>query len=86
VNFLGIGLPEIALIMVVGFLVLGPAKTIEMARTTGKVWREIKNTVSDVTAAASLDDTGRDDVDRRPGPPNPTGPGPREDPPRPGSS
>ena len=80
-NFLGIGLPEIALIMVVGFLVLGPAKTIEMARTTGQVWREIKRTVADVTSAASLDDT-----DRRPGPPNPSGPGPREDPPRPGPS
>ena len=72
-NLFGVGLPEIALIMVVGFLVLGPARTMDMARTTGKVWREIRRTMSDITEAASLDD-------RRPGPPNPTGPGPREDP------
>ena len=75
-NLFGVGLPEIALIMVVGFLVLGPARTMEMARTTGRVWREIRRTVGDITEAASLDD-------RRPGPPNPTGPGPREDPPGP---
>ena len=75
-NLFGVGLPEIALIMVVGFLVLGPAKTMEMARTTGKVWREIRRTIGDITEAASLDD-------RRAGPPNPTGPGPREDPPGP---
>ncbi len=77
-NFLGIGLPEIALIMVVGFLVLGPARTMEMARTAGKMWRELRRTVNEVTAAAAFDDTDR----RPPGPPNPTGPGPREDPPR----
>ncbi len=81
-NLFGVGLPEIALIMVVGFLVLGPAKTMEMARTSGKVWREIRRTIGDITDAASLDDRRLGD-DRRPGPPNPTGPGPREDPPGP---
>ena len=73
-NLFGIGLPEIGLILVVGFLVLGPARAVEMARTAGRAWREIRRTVHDITDAASIDD-------RRPGPPNPTGPGPREDPP-----
>ncbi len=81
-NLFGVGLPEIALIMVVGFLVLGPARTMEMARTTGRVWREVRRTIGEITEAASLDDRRPGD-ERRPGPPNPTGPGPREDPPGP---
>ena len=87
-NLFGVGLPEIALIMVVGFLVLGPARTMEMARTTGRVWREVRRTIGEITEAAALDDRRPGDDrrprdDRRPGPPNPTGPGPREDPPGP---
>jgi sec-independent protein translocase protein TatA len=56
VNFLGVGMPEIVVIMVIAFLALGPSKSIEMARTTGKVLRDLRRTFNEITAAVTLDD------------------------------
>lgn len=55
-NFLGMGMPEIVVIMVIAFLALGPSKSIEMARTTGKVLRDLRRTFNEITAAVTLDD------------------------------
>jgi Sec-independent protein translocase protein TatA len=41
-NFLGMGMPELAAIFLVAFLALGPSKSIEMARTTGKVLGDLQ--------------------------------------------
>ena len=54
-NFLGMGMPELAVIFLVAFLVLGPSKSIEMARTTGKVLGDLRRTFNDVLAATKLD-------------------------------
>jgi sec-independent protein translocase protein TatB len=54
-NFMGIGAMEMAIIFLVAFLVLGPSKSIEMAKAAGKVMRDIRRTFSDVAAAASVD-------------------------------
>ena len=79
-NLLGVGLPELAVIMVVAFLALGPARSIEMARTTGRVLRDVRRTLNEITSAVSLDD------DRPPPTPDPSArpervEGPREGPP-----
>ena len=54
-NFMGVGPLEMAIIFMVAFLVLGPSKSIDMAKTAGKVMRDIRRTFSDVAAAASVD-------------------------------
>ncbi len=54
-NFLGMGMTELAVIFLVAFLALGPAKSIEMARTTGRVLGDLKRTFNEVIAATTLD-------------------------------
>ncbi len=54
-NFLGMGMPELAVIFLVAFLVLGPSKSIEMARTAGKVLGDLRRTFSEVIAATTVD-------------------------------
>ena len=54
-NFLGMGLWEMAVIFLVAFLALGPNKSIEMARTTGRVLGDLRRTFNEVIAAATLD-------------------------------
>ncbi len=54
-NFLGMGMPELAVIFLVAFLVLGPSKSIEMARTAGKVLGDLRRTFSEVIAATIVD-------------------------------
>jgi sec-independent protein translocase protein TatA len=44
----GLGLPEIAIILVAGLLVLGPEKISEMVRASGQVAGELKNELRDV--------------------------------------
>lgn len=68
-NFFGIGMVELAVIFLVAFLVMGPAKTIEMARSAGKLIGDLRRTVNDMTAAADLSG-----LDRASGPATPNGP------------
>jgi len=58
-NFMGMGLAELAVIMVVAFLVLGPNRTINMARTAGKILADLRRTFNDVAAAVSLEEKGQ---------------------------
>ena len=54
VNFFGVGFLELTVIFLVAFLVLGPGKSIEMARTAGKLLGDLRRTLNELTAAASL--------------------------------
>ena len=54
-NLMGMGMPEITVILVVAFLVLGPARGITMARTAGKLVADVKRTLGDVASAANLE-------------------------------
>jgi len=56
-NFMGMGIMELAVIFLVSFLVLGPSKSIDMARTAGKVIRDLRSAMSDLTSAVDLDRT-----------------------------
>ena len=49
------GMTEMAIIFLVAFLALGPNRSIDMARTLGKVLGEIKRTVNEVTTATNID-------------------------------
>ena len=70
-NVLGIGPMELLVIFLVAFLALGPGKSIDAARTVGKVVREARRTFAEVIDAASIDDA-TSDGQRRESPP-PTG-------------
>ena len=54
-NFMGMGIMELAVIFLVSFLVLGPSKSIDMARNAGKVLRDFRTAMSDMTSAIDLD-------------------------------
>ena len=65
-NFLGMGMPEIVVILVIAFLALGPSNSIEMARATGKVLGDLRRTFNEITAAVTLDDVDDALPPRRP--------------------
>lgn len=72
-NFFGIGTLELLVILAVAFIALGPGKTVELARTIGKMAREARRTFTDIMDAASVDERS----DRRredPAPPPPPAP------------
>ena len=71
-NIMGIGALELAVILLVAFLVLGPGKSIDMAKRTGKVLGDLRRAFSDVTDAISNEERQR------------THPGPAPDNPPPG--
>ena len=48
---------ELAVIFLVSFLVLGPSKSIDMAKTLGKVIRDLKSAMADMTSAIDLNQT-----------------------------
>ena len=58
-NLFGVGILELAVIFLIAFLVMGPGKTIEMARTAGKLIGDMRRTVNEMTAAADLSDLQR---------------------------
>ena len=58
-NFLGIGFMELLVILLVAFLVVGPGRSIEMARRTGKVLGDLRRGFSDVTEAISVEERQR---------------------------
>ena len=80
-NIFGIGTMELAVIFLVAIIALGPGKTMETARTLGRIMREARRTFTEVMDAASLNDT---DPARRPdaAPQNSSPPAPSSDAPR----
>ena len=52
---MGIGMLEVGVILLVAFLVMGPIKSIGMARTAGRLIRSFRSTLSDIAAAVDLE-------------------------------
>ena len=52
---MGMGIPELGVIMLVAFLVLGPARAIDMARSAGKIIGDLRRSFSDVTSAMTVE-------------------------------
>ena len=55
-NVFGIGGLELVVILLVAFVALGPGKTIDVARTIGRMTREARRTFTDIMDAASISD------------------------------
>ena len=53
-NFMGMGIPELGVILLVAFLVLGPGRAIDMARNVGKVLGDLRRSFGDVTSAMTI--------------------------------
>ncbi len=49
-DFFGIGLGEILLILVVALIIWGPGRIVEISQTLGKMARTIRKATSDLTA------------------------------------
>ena len=77
-NFFGIGTLELVVILLVAFIALGPGKTIEVARTIGRMTREARRAFTDIMDAVSVSDT-----DARPRQQPPNASRPAESPPSP---
>jgi Sec-independent protein translocase protein TatA len=87
VNIMGVGLMEVAVILLVGFLVLGPGRSIDMARRTGKVLGDLRRTFGEVTDAISQEEHTRPQGTPPPAPGVPVRPDlPDEDEGRPGQA
>ena len=56
-NFMGMGIPELGVILLVAFLVLGPARAIDMARSAGKIIGDLRRSFGDVTSAIARETT-----------------------------
>ena len=54
-NFMGMGIFELGVILLVAFLVLGPAKAIDMAKNAGKVLGDLRRSFGDVTNAMTME-------------------------------
>ena len=84
-NFFGVGFLELTVIFLVAFLVMGPGKSIEMARTAGKLLGELRRTLNEMTAAANLNPENPVPPAPPPSPPANTPAAPKEPPPPPGA-
>ena len=52
---LGIGWMEILVVLLLGFLILGPDKMIESARMLGKGFRQVREATDGITTSLSVD-------------------------------
>ena len=50
---------ELVVILLVGFLVLGPGRSIDMARKSGKMLGDLRRTFSEVTDAITVEEKQR---------------------------
>ncbi|MDA0770361.1 MAG: hypothetical protein BZY79_00035 [SAR202 cluster bacterium Casp-Chloro-G4] len=72
-NFLGIGPPELIVVLLVAFIFLGPERMVEVARLFGRLTREVRKMTADVRDLVDVDEltkprpTGKtDQQDSRP--------------------
>ena len=85
-NLFGVGFLELTVIFLVAFLVMGPGKSIELARTAGKLLGDLRRTLNEMTAAANLNpDNPGSTTTPPPNPPSPPPAAPQEPPPPPGA-
>ncbi len=70
-NIMGMGIPELGVILLVAFLVLGPSRAIEMARSAGKIMGDLRRSFGEVTSAMTVESMEQrpKTQDREPEPP-----------------
>ena len=72
-GFGGIGFSEILIILVVALVVVGPGRTISMAKTAGKMMGEVRRAMTDLTNTIEEEDRQSRPSDRTDGPSNDRG-------------
>ena len=67
-NVMGMGIPELGVIMLVAFLVLGPGRAIDMARSAGKIMGDLRRSFGEVTSAMTVEsmEQGSSDQSQQP--------------------
>ena len=65
-NFFGIGGMELIVILLLGFIILGPRQLISVAKGLGRTISELRNAMNQFTRLVDEDDD--DKKDRSPGP------------------
>ena len=60
-DFFGIGLGEILLILVIALIIWGPARIAEIGRTLGKMVHALKKATSDLTAQVTSETEGQEE-------------------------
>ncbi len=54
-NVMGMGVMELGVVFVIAFLVLGPSRSIDMARSAGKLIGDLRRSFNDVMEAVNLE-------------------------------
>ncbi|MDA1189254.1 MAG: twin-arginine translocase TatA/TatE family subunit [Chloroflexi bacterium] len=67
-NIFGIGGLELLVIMLVGFLILGPARMVKMSRKMGKTMSDVKKATSEFTDMVVMDEDEEEETPKRPPP------------------
>jgi Sec-independent protein translocase protein TatA len=52
-NFFGIGIGEVLLILIIGLIILGPGKLIDLAQSLGRLSHNLKKMSSDFTSTVN---------------------------------
>ena len=72
-NIFGIGMLEILIILIVALIILGPAKTVHMAKNAGRMMGEVRRAFTDLSKAVEEEEreinreVGRSEGSNRPG-------------------
>ena len=61
---LGIGWNEIMVVLLLGFLILGPDKMIESARMLGRGCRQVREATDELTTSLNVDLTDEEKVEK----------------------
>lgn len=75
-NLFGVGFLELAVIFLIAFLVMGPAKAIEMARAAGKLIGDVRRTLNEMNVATDLNEQVRPNSPAAPDQPSKPAPAP----------
>ena len=59
-NFLGIDPLEVLIILLIAYLVLGPTRMLEIARSLGKFIQEIRTTAREIPDLLALEETSKE--------------------------
>ncbi len=65
-DFFGIGIGEILLVLIISLIIWGPGRMVEIARTLGKLMHTLRKATSDLTATVTKEiDGGKDNSAQR---------------------
>ncbi len=65
-DFFGIGIGEILLVLMIALIIWGPRRMVEIARTLGKLMHTLRKATSDLTATVTKEiEGGKDNSPRR---------------------